>query len=69
MASMGTTDWNENKDYMSIVTAGSPDELRRSRTVYQSILLEQLNLIPIEEWMFRVNEMHDRVAQTAVQIC
>lgn len=69
MTSMETTDWSKNKDYMSIVTAGSPEELRRSRIACQRILLEQLNLIPIEDWMFRVNLMHDRVAQTAIQIC
>ncbi|MDQ0195888.1 CBS domain-containing protein [Paenibacillus wynnii] len=69
MTSMETADWSKNKDYMSIVTAGSSAELRRSRIACQSILLEQLNLIPTQEWMYRVNLMHDRVAQTAVQIC
>ena len=69
MGSMETTDWSKNKDFLSIVTAGSPAELRRSRIACQSALLEQLNHITIEEWMYRVNVMHDRVAQTAVQIC
>ncbi|WP_410515224.1 DUF294 nucleotidyltransferase-like domain-containing protein [Paenibacillus sp. BR2-3] len=66
---MEITDWSKNKDYMSIVTAGSPQALKRSRIVCQNMLLERLNLIPIEEWMFLVNVMHDRVAETAVQIC
>lgn len=69
MASMETTDWNEEKSYTSIVTAGSPQELKERRTACQSVLLEQLNVIPIERWMLRVNAMHDLIAQTAVQIC
>ncbi|WP_379139007.1 DUF294 nucleotidyltransferase-like domain-containing protein [Paenibacillus sp. sgz500958] len=66
---METNEWSNDKDYMSIVSAGSPQELRRSRIICQNKLLEQLSHLPIEEWMFRVNGMHDRVAQTAVQIC
>jgi len=69
VTSMETTDWSKDKDYMSIVTAGSPQELRQSRIVCQNKLLEQRSLLPIEEWMFRVNLMHDNVAQTAVRIC
>jgi CBS domain-containing protein len=69
VTSMETMDWSNNKDYMSIVSAGSPQELRRSRIVCQGMLLERLNLIPIEEWMYLVNVMHDKVAETAVQIC
>lgn len=69
MTSMETTDWNEHKDYLSIVNADSPQKLRRSRIVCQSVLLEQLNVLPVKDWMVRVNLMHDRIAQTAVQIC
>ncbi|WP_220101665.1 DUF294 nucleotidyltransferase-like domain-containing protein [Paenibacillus sp. S150] len=66
---METADWNEDKRYLSIVTAGSPQELKARRTACQDLLLEQLNVIPIEEWMSRVNAMHDRIAWTAVNIC
>lgn len=69
MASMETTDWNKDKNFLSIVTAGSPGELKARRTACQTMLLEQLNVIPIEEWMSRVNAMHDSIASTAVNIC
>jgi CBS domain-containing protein len=66
---MELTDWNEDKRYLSIATAGSPQELKGRRTACQQVLLEQLNIIPIEEWMDRVNAMHDLIAKTAVNIC
>ncbi|WP_054942025.1 DUF294 nucleotidyltransferase-like domain-containing protein [Paenibacillus ihuae] len=66
---MESTDWKEDKRYLSIVTAGSPQELKGRRTACQQVLLEQLNIIPIEEWMVRVNAMHDLIAKTAVNIC
>lgn len=69
MASMEITDWNNDESYKTIVTAGSPQELMAKRVACQSILLEQLNKIPIEEWMSRVNAMHDRIAMAAVNIC
>lgn len=69
MASMETADWNEDERYLSIVTAGSPQELKARRTACQKVLLEQLNVIPVEEWMCRVNAMHDQIARTAVHIC
>lgn len=69
MASMETADWNEEESYLSIVTAGSPQELRARRAACQKVLLEQLNVIPAQEWMYRVNAMHDQIAKTAVRIC
>ncbi|QUL56992.1 signal transduction protein [Paenibacillus tritici] len=69
MASMETADWNEEESYLSIVTAGSPQELKARRTACQQVLLEQLNVIPVEEWMYRVNAMHDQLARTAVHLC
>ena len=69
MASMEITNWNNNESYTTIVTAGSPQELRAKRIACQSVLLEQLNEIPMEEWMSRVNAMHDRIAMAAVNIC
>ncbi|WP_019911812.1 DUF294 nucleotidyltransferase-like domain-containing protein [Paenibacillus sp. HW567] len=69
MAWVETADWNEDKRYLSITTAGSPQELKARRSACQDVLLEQLNVIPIEEWMSRVNAMHDRIAGTAVGIC
>lgn len=69
MASMETADWNEDNRYLSIVTAGSPQELKAKRIACQTVLLEQLNVIPIEEWLSRVNAMHDRIAWAAVNIC
>lgn len=69
MASMELTDGYDEESFRAIVLAGSPQELRERRIACQSILLEQLNVIPIEEWMFRVNTMHDLIAETAVLIC
>lgn len=69
MASMESADWYEDKRYLSIATAGSPQELKGRRAACQQALLEQLNVIPIEEWMSRVNAMHDLIAETAVRIC
>ncbi len=69
MASMEMADWKEDKSFLSIVSAGSPQELKARRSACQTVLLEQLNVIPIEEWMIRVNDMHDRIAGTAVNIC
>lgn len=69
MASMEITDWNNDESYKTIVTAGSPQELKVKRIACQGILLEQLNVIPIEEWMSRVNAMHDLIAIAAVNIC
>lgn len=69
MASMESADWNEDNNYKSIATAGSPQELRARRIACQAGLLEQLNVISIEEWMFRVNAMHDCIARTAVILC
>lgn len=69
MASLAAADWNEEETYLSIVTAGSPEELRARRTACQQVLLQQLNVIPVEEWMYRVNAMHDQLARTAVRIC
>lgn len=69
MASMELTDGYDEESFRTIVLAGSPQELRERRIACQSILLEQLNVIPIEEWMFRVNTMHDLIAETAVLIC
>lgn len=69
MASMERTDWFNDKIYKSIATAGSPQELKDRRSACQTVLLKQLNVIPIEEWMFRVNAMHDSIARTAVILC
>lgn len=69
MASMEAADWNKEESYLSIVTAGSPEELKRRRTACQQVLLEQLGVIPVQEWMHRVNAMHDQLARTAVRIC
>lgn len=69
MASMESAEWNHENNYISIATAGSPLELKARRIACQKLLMEQLNTIPIEEWMFRVNAMHDRVAMTAAAIC
>lgn len=69
MASMEAADWNEEESYLSIVTAGSPEELKARRAACQQVLLEQLSVIPVQEWMHRVNAMHDQLAGTAVRIC
>lgn len=69
MASMETTDDHMEDGYRSIVMATSPQELKERRMACQSKLLEQLNVIPIQEWMLRVNTMHDLIAQTTVLIC
>lgn len=69
MASMELTDEYNEESFRTIVLAGSSEELRERRVACQKVLLEQLNVIPIEEWMFRVNTMHDLIAQTAVLIC
>lgn len=69
MASMEAADWNEEESYLSIVTAGSPEELKARRTACQQLLLEQLGVIPVQVWMHRVNAMHDQLAGTAVRIC
>ncbi|WNS46153.1 DUF294 nucleotidyltransferase-like domain-containing protein [Paenibacillus sp. MMS20-IR301] len=69
MAQVETTDWNNDENYKSIATAGSPRELKARRTACQQVLLEQLNVIPVEEWMYRVNAMHDQLAAAAVRIC
>lgn len=66
---MEWAEWNEDERYLSIATAGSPQELKGRRTVCQRALLEQLNVIPIEEWVSRVNAMHDSIARAAVNIC
>ncbi|MBT2293006.1 signal transduction protein [Paenibacillus albidus] len=65
---MESNEWNYEKSYTSIATAGSPQELRAKRSDCQNVLLEQLNVIPIEEWMLRVNAMHDLIARAAVGI-
>lgn len=69
MASMELTDEYNEESFRTIVLVGSSEELRERRVACQKVLLEQLNVIPIEEWMFRVNTMHDLIAQTAVLIC
>lgn len=69
MASMELTDEYNEESFRTIVLVGSSEELRERRVACQKVLLERLNVIPIEEWMFRVNTMHDLIAQTAVLIC
>lgn len=69
MASMESAEWNEDNNYLSIATAGSPQELKARRTACQTVLLAQLNVVPIGEWMTRVNAMHDSIAKAAVIIC
>lgn len=66
---METTEWSKDKRMLSIATAGSPQELKGRRTACQQALLEQLNVIPIEEWVSKVNAMHDLIAAAAVNIC
>ncbi|WP_042203416.1 DUF294 nucleotidyltransferase-like domain-containing protein [Paenibacillus camerounensis] len=66
---MERTEWNKDERLLSITTAGSPQELRGRRAACQQALLKQLNVIPIEEWVSRVNAMHDMVAAAAVNIC
>ena len=63
------TEWSKDKRMLSIATAGSPQELKGRRTACQQALLEQLNVIPIEEWVSKVNAMHDLIAAAAVNIC
>lgn len=69
MAGVETAEWNEEESYKSIVTAGSPQELKARRAACQKVLLKQLNVIPVEDWMYRVNAMHDEIAAAAVRIC
>ncbi|WP_025700155.1 DUF294 nucleotidyltransferase-like domain-containing protein [Paenibacillus durus] len=66
MTQTESDDWDYKAVHESIVTSGSPQELKTRRIACQSILLEQLNVIPIEEWMLRVNAMHDAIAEAAV---
>jgi CBS domain-containing protein len=66
---MELPDGYDEESFRAIVLAGSPKELKERRIACQSILMEQLNRIPIEEWMFLVNAMHDHIAQTAVLLC
>lgn len=69
MASIEIANEFNEEIYKGIVVAVSSDELRKGRIACQNILLEQLNVIPIETWMFRVNIMHDLIARNAVIIC
>lgn len=69
MAAMELTDEYNDECFKSIVLAGSSQELKERRIACQKELLEQLNVIPTQEWMLRVNTMHDLIAQTAVLIC
>ncbi|MFF2018188.1 DUF294 nucleotidyltransferase-like domain-containing protein [Paenibacillus sp. NPDC058177] len=69
MASMESAGWVNENYYTSIATAGSPHELKIRRIACQNVLLQQLNMIPIGEWLSRVNAMHDLIAKAAVQIC
>lgn len=59
----------DDGNYASIASAGTSRELKDRRIACQNELLEQLDLLPIEEWVFRVNAMHDAVARTAIRIC
>lgn len=68
MTPMGSDDWDYKAVTSSIVTSGSPQELKTRRIACQSILLNQLRVIPIEEWMMRVNAMHDAIAERAVTL-
>lgn len=69
MTSMELTHEYNEESFRTIALADSPQELKERRIACQKILLEQLNVIPIEEWMLRVNGMHDLIAQTAILIC
>ncbi len=68
MAPMESADWELEQLYTSILTAGSPQELKERRIACQTVLLKQLNVIPIEKWMPQVNKMHDLVARQAVSL-
>ncbi|MBY9082473.1 signal transduction protein [Paenibacillus sp. HN-1] len=65
---METDDWDYDAADQSIAASGSPQELKAGRIACQKVLLNQLHVIPIEEWMVRVNAMHDAVARRAVTL-
>ncbi|MNB73799.1 putative nucleotidyltransferase substrate binding domain protein [compost metagenome] len=68
MTSMEIDDWDYDAAYQSIAASGSPQELKTRRIACQKALLNQLHVIPIEEWMVHVNTMHDAVARRAVTL-
>lgn len=62
-------DDQENASFDSIAGAASPLELKQCRIAWQTLLLQQLNDVPIEQWLSRTNRMHDAVAERAVRLC
>ncbi|MGW7160534.1 DUF294 nucleotidyltransferase-like domain-containing protein [Paenibacillus sp. FSL F4-0087] len=61
---------NQSWSYQGIDGAASSQELRQARVILQNELQELLSasLSPIE-WYQTVNELHDRVARRAVELC
>ncbi|RPK30107.1 hypothetical protein EDO6_00733 [Paenibacillus xylanexedens] len=61
---------NYSWSYQGIDGAVSPQELRQARVILQNELQELLSasLSPIE-WYQTVNELHDRIARKAVELC
>lgn len=61
---------NYSWSYQGIDGAVSSQELRQARVILQNELQELLSasLSPIE-WYQTVNELHDRIARKAVELC
>ncbi|WP_422657652.1 DUF294 nucleotidyltransferase-like domain-containing protein [Paenibacillus sp. EC2-1] len=56
-------------EFLEIQKAGEEQELRNARISCQNKLLEMKNDTKLDVWIAWVNQMHDEIAQRAVQLC
>ncbi|MDO7906004.1 DUF294 nucleotidyltransferase-like domain-containing protein [Paenibacillus sp. JX-17] len=56
-------------NYDDIRLADTPENLRQERIQLQNRLIQSMGTVPIQQWISKMNEVHDHIASRAVVLC